>query len=206
MAPPRKPETVEPGRALHVRLPVDVFARVEAEAKAQGRPINRIVINDLAAIPWLKEQAKLGQLLQNMEVVLAKYGARVTLADADEELVSAVDEVLAAQSAGELQARLDKVRVVRATMRKHIEPHVKRAFDADERRQEAQLQRFREDERRAAEERLAEVQKRVAEEADRLLETQARLVETQARLAEEKRQTSGSQPEALTPTEQDGGR
>jgi hypothetical protein len=197
MAPPRKPAPVEPGRAVHVRLPTDVFARIEQEAKAQGRPMNRVVINDLAAIPWLRSQAKLAETVRDMEVILAKYGARVTLADADQELLSAVDEVLVAQSDSELHARLDKVRVVRATIKKQIEPHAKRALDADERREEDRLQWFREDQQRAAEERLGEVEKRIAEADRRLTKTLEHLAE-----AEKRQETPGSQPEAMTPTEQ----
>jgi hypothetical protein len=203
MAPPRKPNPAEPGRghSVHLRLATDVFERVEADAKAQGRPMNRVIINDLAAIPWLRSQAKLAETVQNMEVILAKYGARITLADADQELLNAVDEALAAQSDGQLQARLDKVRVVRSVVKKHVEPQVKRAFDADDRREEDRLHRFREDQQRAAEERLAEVEKRIAEAAERLVETRGHLAETEERLAEaaKRQETLVSQPEAPTP-------
>ena len=54
-----------------------------------------------------------------MQVVLARYGARVTSADLGEPLLRAVDDVLAANTGGELQARLDRLRVLRVDMLKH---------------------------------------------------------------------------------------
>jgi hypothetical protein len=119
MAPPRKKRLApREGHSVHLRLPSDVFTRVEAKAKAEGRPFNRIIINDLAAIPYLEQQAKLGELIGDMEVTLAKYGARITLADLAEALLLAIDEALAAKTDNQLQARLDKVRVLRAEMAK----------------------------------------------------------------------------------------
>ena len=56
-----------------------------------------------------------------MENILARYGSRVTLADLGEPLLRAVDDVLAAKTDGELQARLDKLRVLRTDMLKFEE-------------------------------------------------------------------------------------
>ncbi|MCA1390767.1 hypothetical protein I6F20_17005 [Bradyrhizobium sp. IC3123] len=90
--------------------------RIDVKTKETGWPINRVVINELAAFPNLEEQAKLGSLIRDMEVILARYGSRITLADLGEPLLRAVDELLAAKTDGELQARLDKLRVLRAAM------------------------------------------------------------------------------------------
>lgn len=116
MAPPRKP--AEPGQThpIHLRLPSDVFARVEADAKAEARPFNRIIVNDLAVVPSLKAQARLAELVSAMETTLAKYGRRITVADLGDDLLRAVDAALATKSAGELPAKLDALRVARAAM------------------------------------------------------------------------------------------
>jgi hypothetical protein len=102
-----------------LRLPTDVFERVEAKAKETGWPLNRVIINELAAFPGLEKQAKLGELIRDMEVILAQYGSRITLAELSEPLLRAVDDVLAAKGDGERQARLDKLRVLRTVTLKH---------------------------------------------------------------------------------------
>jgi hypothetical protein len=116
MAPPRKP--AEPGRGhpVYLRLPTDVFERIEAKAKAEARPFNRITINELAAFPRLEREAKLGELIRDMETVLARYGSRIAQAELGEALLQAADEILAARSQAELQPLLDRMRVVRRTM------------------------------------------------------------------------------------------
>ena len=67
MAPPRKPP--EPGRThpIHLRFPTDVFERIDAKAKANGIPINRVVINEVAAHPYLERQAHLSEVVRDME-------------------------------------------------------------------------------------------------------------------------------------------
>ena len=119
MAPPRKPSEPGRGHPVHLRLPEDVFGRVVAKAKAEGRPFNRIIINELAHYPWLDRQAKLDELVRGIEVTLAKYSMRIGSVDVGEALLRAVDEVLAAQTDGQLQPRLDKLRVARAAMLEH---------------------------------------------------------------------------------------
>jgi hypothetical protein len=121
MAPPRKKRRAPgEGHPVHLRLPTDVFRRIEAKAKDEtGWPLNRVIINELAAFPDLEKQAKLGELIRDMEVVLAQYGSRITLAELSEPLLRAVDDVLAAKADGERQARLDKLRVLRTVMLKN---------------------------------------------------------------------------------------
>jgi len=117
MAPPRKKRRAPgEGHPVALRLPTDVMKRIDAKTKQTGWPINRVVINELAAFPDLEEQAKLGQLVRDMEIILARYGSRIAVADLAEPLLHAVDDVLAAKTEGELQARLDKLRVLRSAM------------------------------------------------------------------------------------------
>jgi hypothetical protein len=118
----RKPSTTaaapDPSHQFKIRLPPDVAQRVAADAAAQQRPMNRVVINDLAAIPHLKESAKLAETGRDLEVVLARYSARITAVDLADDLLNAVDAVLDAQG-GALQSALDKLRVVRTGMLIH---------------------------------------------------------------------------------------
>ena len=121
MAPPRK-KRVAPSQThpVHLRLPGDVFARLEAKAKASIWPFNRIVINELAAYPRLESDARRGELNDHIETLLARYGSRLTAADLSDALLHAVDRVLAAKSDSELRSAVDKLRVVRREMLKHV--------------------------------------------------------------------------------------
>jgi hypothetical protein len=117
MAPRKKRTPPAFGREFKLRLPPDVSERVEAKAKAEGRPQNRIIINELAAFPDLERLRRFGELVGDMEDVLARYSSRIVLADLSEALVRAVDDVLKAEPY-ELQARLDRLRVARNAMLK----------------------------------------------------------------------------------------
>jgi hypothetical protein len=119
MAPPRKKRRLGEGHPVHLRFPTDVFERIESEAKEKGWPLNRVIINEMASIPHLKKQAKLGELIRDMEVILAEHGAQFTLAKLGEPLLQSVDDLLAAKSDSERQARLDKLRVLRSAMLKN---------------------------------------------------------------------------------------
>lgn len=116
MAPPRQTRPLRPGRPVHLRLPDDVFERLEAKAKSEGRPINRMVIDELSRIPILEAQTQLAKIVRTMENVLARYGARIVTADLETQLLRALDRALAAESAGQLQAQLDALRVLRSAM------------------------------------------------------------------------------------------
>lgn len=119
MAPPRKKRRAPgEGHPVHLRLPADIFQWVEGRAGDRQWPLNRAIINLLASIPHLEKARTQEAVLQEMQVTLAKYGSRVTLADLAEPLLRALDDVLAAKTDGELQARLDKLRVLRTEMLK----------------------------------------------------------------------------------------
>jgi hypothetical protein len=101
---------------VHLRLPTDVFERIEAKAKGEGRPFHGILVSELALFPHLDRQARLGELVREMETVLARYGSRITESELNEALLHAVDEALAAQTDAQLQPQLDRLRVIRRTM------------------------------------------------------------------------------------------
>lgn len=118
MAPPRK-QVRAPGEfhPVHLGLPDDVFTRIEAKAKAEGRPFRRIIINELAEHPYLAMQAKLAELLGHLETLMAKYSMRLTSIGVNEELVKIVDGMLAERANGvQLQARLDQLATIRRAM------------------------------------------------------------------------------------------
>ena len=66
-------------------MPTDVVERIEAKAKGEGRPFNRILVDELALFPHLDRQARLGELVRDMESVLARYGSRITMTELNEE-------------------------------------------------------------------------------------------------------------------------
>ena len=97
-------------------MPTDVVERIEAKAKGEGRPFNRILVEELALFPHLDRQARLGELVRDMESVLARYGSRITMTELNEALLHAVDEALAAETDAELQPQLERLQVIRRTM------------------------------------------------------------------------------------------
>jgi predicted DNA-binding protein len=126
MAPPRKKQpTPGQGREYKIRLPEDVAQRIEAKAKDEGRPQNRIIINELASVPDLEQTHKLATEVEHMHVVLAKYAAQITWNDLSTQLLTAVDAVLNAQG-GALTAAIEKLRVVRAGLLAHDQTRPKR--------------------------------------------------------------------------------
>ena len=126
MAPPRKKQpTPGQGREYKIRLPEDVAQRIEAKAKVEGRPQNRIIINELASVPDLEQTHKLAALVGDMEVVVARYAAQITLHDLSDALLKAVDAVLAARG-GALPQAIERLRVARAGMLTHDQTHSKR--------------------------------------------------------------------------------
>lgn len=119
MAPPRKKRRAPgEGHPVHLRLPTDIFERLEAKAKAEGRPFNRVLINELASVPYLERLRDFGEAVEDMKLVLARHSERIILADLGEPLLHAVDAVVDAKTEAEWRARSDRLRILRAEMRK----------------------------------------------------------------------------------------
>lgn len=116
MAPPRKPSEPAHRRQVFIRLPEDISARLDDKSRALARPINRVIIDELASWPHFAGQAALSDQIHDMGVVLAKYGARITQAELNDDLLRAVDETVAARTDSQLRAAADKQRVIRAAM------------------------------------------------------------------------------------------
>ena len=127
MAPRKKktPAPLRPGREYKLRLPEDVAERIEKKAAAEQRPQNRVIINELASVPYLEQFRNLAEQITNMEIILARHGARITWHDLSDELLNAVDAVLKAEG-GALPAALDKLRAVRRGMMIHERTMVKK--------------------------------------------------------------------------------
>jgi hypothetical protein len=103
-------------REFKVRLPLSIAQRIEEKAKAENRPQNKVIVDELAAYPGLEQHQKFTQMVAVMENVLARYGRRILAADLRDDLLHAVDQVLAARTDGELQLNLDRLRVLRTEM------------------------------------------------------------------------------------------
>jgi len=118
MAPPRKKRVKQQeSLPLHARLPLPLFEWLEQRAKKYGWPMNRTLVHELGNIPHIERLAKQGDVFEQMQFVLNQYGARITLADLSEDLLAALDEALEARP-NELQAKLDRLRVLRHNMRR----------------------------------------------------------------------------------------
>jgi hypothetical protein len=128
MAPRKKqrPAVVPPpGRELKMRLPEDIAQRIEARAKAQGRPMNRVVINELASIPHLEQIGKLEELVSDLGIVFAKYSGRMRTQELTDALLQAVNDVLASEGAAR-EAAIDRLRAARGQMMKIAEHEERR--------------------------------------------------------------------------------
>jgi hypothetical protein len=118
MAPRRKqrPANVPtPGREFKLRIPEDIAKRIEAKAKREVRPMNRIVINELAEHSDLEKYRDLAETAGRYETLFARYEARIITADLNDDLLRTVHEILKADetgNSGELRARLAKLRVI----------------------------------------------------------------------------------------------
>jgi hypothetical protein len=104
-------------REFKLRVPEDVADRIEEKAKAEGRPQNRIIINELAEYPELKKSADLGRHVERFETLLLRYGKHITWQELSEELLAAVDAVNTTQGAAQ-QIAIDRLRAVRNAMLK----------------------------------------------------------------------------------------
>jgi hypothetical protein len=96
---------------------VDVAERIEQKAAAERLPVNRIIINELASIPYLESEAKLPDSIRQLEVVIAQMAARITWHNIQDELLNAVDAVLGAPASA--PPSLDKLKAVRMGMLIH---------------------------------------------------------------------------------------
>jgi hypothetical protein len=101
-----------------LRLPRDVAARIKSKAEAEGRPQNRIIINELAEYPGLKDVGELREQVGDLGALLLKYSARLTWQELSDELLSTVDALLKTTQGAAQQVALDKLSAVRNAMKK----------------------------------------------------------------------------------------
>jgi hypothetical protein len=115
---PRRPQTASArSREFKLRLPEDVSDRIVAKAKAEGRPQNRIIINELAAFPDLEKHWRDTRHTDRLEALLLKYGTRIAWQELAEELLRGVDAVIKTQGAAQ-QVAIDRLRAARNAMEK----------------------------------------------------------------------------------------
>jgi hypothetical protein len=115
---PRRRKRSSPGqtRPYKLYLPADISDRIDQKAKATGWPLNRIIINELAAYPTLEELGKLTDIRARFDDLLAKHDARLMWQDLSDELLKAVDKVLQAKGGTALDAAIDRLRKQRDAM------------------------------------------------------------------------------------------
>jgi predicted DNA-binding protein len=118
MAPPKKRGSAGQVREYKIRLPLDVSERIEAKAKKEQRPQNRIIINELAAYPQLEEFRDLSRLIGESQNTLARYASEIVMHQLSGEMLNAVDTLLKAEG-GAVPAAIERVRVLRNDMRAH---------------------------------------------------------------------------------------
>ena len=113
----RKRTALSDTRPFKIMLPPDISARIDEKAKQTGWPLNRVIINELAAFPNLETTGNLAEHVSALETLLARYGGRITWLELSEQLLNSVDAVLAAEG-GKLPAAIDRLRAARAVMLK----------------------------------------------------------------------------------------
>jgi hypothetical protein len=109
---PATPDAPAPWRVYKLRLPTDIAERIEQEAAAEGRPVNRIIMNTLAAAPVAKQADRFEDSIRQLETMIWRHSARITWLDLTRELLDSVDDVLNAEGA-EIHAAVDKLRIIR---------------------------------------------------------------------------------------------
>ena len=66
LAPRRKPPEQGRTNRVYLRLPTDVFERIEAKAKGVGRPLHRVIVEELSLFPHLDQEARFGELVRDI--------------------------------------------------------------------------------------------------------------------------------------------
>jgi len=124
-----------------IKLPADIGERIRAKAQREGRPLNRVITDELREYPVLKEtgtlaaavdafaeqNARLAEQTHEIKITLARHGARITWLELTDEIVNAMDLVTEAleTETTSLPAAMDALRAVLLTART-LGPEVKR--------------------------------------------------------------------------------
>jgi len=116
MALRKRPRAATPTREIKIRLAGDLSLRIEKKAKENGQAMNRVIVDELAAFPALKDLGVLADRIADVDVIVAHYGERITWLELSEQLLAAVDAVIKAQGAAQ-QAAIDKLRITRGAMK-----------------------------------------------------------------------------------------
>jgi Cu/Ag efflux pump CusA len=116
MAPPRKQKRAPTeGYEVKLRLPPDTMARIETKAKAEQRPLNAIIRNELARVPDLEQVAKLGEQVREMEILLTRFGMRQTWNDLSLEMEAAIDQMMGSTGSAR-ETAIDRIIAIRKAM------------------------------------------------------------------------------------------
>jgi hypothetical protein len=107
-----------------LRLMEDTAAWVRKLAQESGKPQSRVIIDALADYERLMNIRTFSELLGDLEVVLARHGARIVWQDLSDEMLGAVDQVLNSSGTAR-EAAIDQLRVIRNAMKKHKQTETK---------------------------------------------------------------------------------
>ena len=122
-----KPVPVTASKQAHevrLRLPQFVMVWIEERARNEGRPINSVIASALAEYPQLEKRAtqdmlnrRLEAMLNMSEVAFARYAAEINWHLLSNELLDAIDTVLAMEAEGDTRSAFAQLRLVRAEMK-----------------------------------------------------------------------------------------
>lgn len=107
-----------------IRLPEDIASQIAAIAKVEQRPLNRVIINRLAAFDALQDVGTLAERVRDLETILARHtedlkvilaraNGRITWLELSEKLLAAVDELLDGRN---VATAIEKIRAARTVM------------------------------------------------------------------------------------------
>jgi hypothetical protein len=60
-------------KPVHLRLPPEIFERIRAKAEAEGRPMNRVLINELRQFQELQHLPPLKDQIERMRIILKRF-------------------------------------------------------------------------------------------------------------------------------------
>jgi hypothetical protein len=114
---PRVQRAFEQNREFRLRLPPDLSDEIEKESAESGLPQNRVIINRLARVKPTDSLRKHEELNRDVEELLSRYSALITLKDFGKDVRQAIEDVVNAKPA-ELPVRVDKLRILYRNMLK----------------------------------------------------------------------------------------
>ena len=102
-------------REYKLRLPAPTANRVAAKAQATGRPQSRVITDILNAAGPQEDLRSLDAMLGDLNVMIARYSARIIAVDLRDDVMTALREALKADEANDIglvRQKLARLRVL----------------------------------------------------------------------------------------------